>query len=124
MTTGSNEELVVEDPKWIGRDMPGKPYCRSELLDRIAEALANHHSNASAAQRVRFQCCRGIIHQFGRCGVGDATGGASVTGGRAGAASLLRRTPVRGTGSGVFRSLVTAGAATEAGVGVGVTAGI
>lgn len=41
MTTGYNEELVVEGPQRGGRDVLGKPYRKSELLDRIAQSLAN-----------------------------------------------------------------------------------
>lgn len=40
MTTGYNEELVVEGPQRRGLDVLGKPYRKSELLDRVAEALA------------------------------------------------------------------------------------
>ena len=39
MTTGYNEELVVEGPRQHGADVIGKPYRRSELLDRIRQAL-------------------------------------------------------------------------------------
>lgn len=40
MTTGYNEELVVEGPLRRGLDVLGKPYRREELLDRVAQALA------------------------------------------------------------------------------------
>lgn len=39
MTTGYNEELVVSGPLRTARDVLGKPYRRSELLDRIRQAL-------------------------------------------------------------------------------------
>jgi PAS domain S-box-containing protein len=39
MTTGYNEELVVDGPRQSGLDVLGKPYRRSELLDRVAQAL-------------------------------------------------------------------------------------
>ncbi|QDZ06867.1 PAS domain-containing protein [Sphingomonas panacisoli] len=41
MTTGYNEELVVDEPARAGRDVLGKPYRRVDLLDRVAQALAN-----------------------------------------------------------------------------------
>lgn len=40
MTTGYNEELVVDGPARSGRDVLGKPYRKAELLDRVAQALA------------------------------------------------------------------------------------
>lgn len=49
MTTGYNEELVSDGPRHIGRDVLGKPYRKTELLDRVAQALANH--NRTAARR-------------------------------------------------------------------------
>ncbi|WP_085808902.1 PAS domain-containing protein [Sphingomonas sp. TZW2008] len=39
MTTGYNEELVIEGPRQSGLDVLGKPYRRSDLLDRVAQAL-------------------------------------------------------------------------------------
>lgn len=47
MTTGYNEELVVEGPLRVGRDVLGKPYRRAELLDRVAQALANRNTGKS-----------------------------------------------------------------------------
>lgn len=47
MTTGYNEELVAEGPLRLGRDVLGKPYRKSELLDRIAQALVNRHRSAT-----------------------------------------------------------------------------
>lgn len=46
MTTGYNEELVAEGPQRLGRDVLGKPYRKAELLDRIAQALANRGAGA------------------------------------------------------------------------------
>jgi FixJ family two-component response regulator len=39
MTTGYNEELVAEGPMRAGFDVLGKPYRRSDLLDRVRQAL-------------------------------------------------------------------------------------
>lgn len=39
MTTGYNEELVVEGPRASGLDVLGKPYQRADLLDRVRQAL-------------------------------------------------------------------------------------
>lgn len=39
MTTGYNEELVVSGPTRNARDVLGKPYRRSELLDRVRQSL-------------------------------------------------------------------------------------
>ncbi len=39
MTTGYNEELVIEGPQASGLDVLGKPYRRSDLLDRVRQAL-------------------------------------------------------------------------------------
>ncbi|WP_242151538.1 PAS domain-containing protein [Sphingomonas sp. BAUL-RG-20F-R05-02] len=47
MTTGYNEELVAEGPERHGRDVLGKPYRRNELLNRVAQALANHGKTAA-----------------------------------------------------------------------------
>lgn len=41
MTTGYNEELVAEGPLRRGLDVLGKPWRKAELLDRVAQALAN-----------------------------------------------------------------------------------
>ena len=41
MTTGYNEELVVSGPTRNAKDVLSKPYRRSELLDRIRQALNN-----------------------------------------------------------------------------------
>jgi DNA-binding NtrC family response regulator len=39
MTTGYNEELVVSGPRKRATDVLSKPYRRSELLDRVRQAL-------------------------------------------------------------------------------------
>lgn len=39
MTTGYNEELVIEGPQASGLDVLGKPYRRSDLLDRVRQSL-------------------------------------------------------------------------------------
>jgi PAS domain S-box-containing protein len=39
MTTGYNEELVIDGSHPAGGDVLGKPYRRNELLDRVARAL-------------------------------------------------------------------------------------
>lgn len=46
MTTGYNEELVSEGPQHLGRDVLGKPYRKAELLDRVAQALANRNDTS------------------------------------------------------------------------------
>ncbi|NJC34591.1 PAS domain S-box-containing protein [Sphingomonas jejuensis] len=40
MTTGYNEELVIEGPRASGLDVLGKPYRKADLLDRIRQALS------------------------------------------------------------------------------------
>ena len=39
MTTGYNEELAIEGPQASGLDVLGKPYRRSDLLDRVRQSL-------------------------------------------------------------------------------------
>jgi PAS domain S-box-containing protein len=39
MTTGYNEELVIQGPRPAGQDVLGKPYRKAELLDRVRHAL-------------------------------------------------------------------------------------
>ena len=41
LTTGYNEELVISGPDRLHKDVLGKPYRRSELLDRVRQALNN-----------------------------------------------------------------------------------
>jgi DNA-binding NtrC family response regulator len=45
MTTGYNEELVAVGPTALAKDVLSKPYRRSELLDRLRQALNNRHHN-------------------------------------------------------------------------------
>lgn len=49
LTTGYNEELVISGPDRPHKDVLGKPYRRSELLDRVRQAL----NNRADAQDVR-----------------------------------------------------------------------
>jgi PAS domain S-box-containing protein len=44
LTTGYNEELVIAGPERPHKDVLGKPYRRSELLDRVRQALNNRAS--------------------------------------------------------------------------------
>ena len=39
LTTGYNEELVIDGPRTPGMDVLGKPYRRSDLADRVRAAL-------------------------------------------------------------------------------------
>jgi len=48
LTTGYNEELVVAGPDRSHKDVLGKPYRRSELLDRVRQALNNRAHQADA----------------------------------------------------------------------------
>ncbi len=43
MTTGYNEELVASGPTALAKDVLGKPYRRSELLDRLRQSLSNRY---------------------------------------------------------------------------------
>lgn len=52
MTTGYNEELVADGPQMISQDVVGKPYRRTELLDRVRQAL-NNRATAGDARRNR-----------------------------------------------------------------------
>jgi CheY-like chemotaxis protein/anti-sigma regulatory factor (Ser/Thr protein kinase) len=47
MTTGYNEELVATGPTPLAKDVLGKPYRRSELLDRLRQALSNRYHDKS-----------------------------------------------------------------------------
>lgn len=51
LTTGYNEELVIAGPDRPQKDVLGKPYRRSELLDRIRQAL-NNRAHQSEARRM------------------------------------------------------------------------
>lgn len=50
MTTGYHEELVMNGPRQMGLDVLGKPYRRTELLDRVRQAL---NSRGGPVQRRR-----------------------------------------------------------------------
>ena len=50
MTTGYNEQLVVDGPLRAGRDVLGKPYRKTDLLDRIRQAL-NQRGQQDRARR-------------------------------------------------------------------------
>ncbi|WP_294392611.1 histidine kinase famiy protein [uncultured Sphingomonas sp.] len=54
MTTGYNEELVVNGPRARATDVVSKPYRRSELLDRIRQALNRGLENAQRRRRSDF----------------------------------------------------------------------
>lgn len=45
MTTGYNEELVVDGSSHRDADVIGKPYRRAELLDRVRQALNRQHGD-------------------------------------------------------------------------------
>jgi len=47
LTTGYNEELVVSGPDRPQKDVLGKPYRRSELLDRVRQSLDNRAGQAA-----------------------------------------------------------------------------
>ena len=50
LTTGYNEELVVSGPERPHKDVIGKPYRRSELLDRVRQALNNRAHDKARRQ--------------------------------------------------------------------------
>jgi PAS domain S-box-containing protein len=54
MTTGYNEELVADGPAKAGLDVLGKPYRRSDLLDRVRQALNRHGQVAERRKRSDF----------------------------------------------------------------------
>jgi len=54
MTTGYNEELVINGPRARGTDVLSKPYRRSELLDRISQALNRRGEAMPRRQRSDF----------------------------------------------------------------------
>ncbi len=54
MTTGYNEELVADGPHRLGHDVLGKPYRKAELLDRVAQALANRRSGTERRNASEF----------------------------------------------------------------------
>lgn len=54
LTTGYNEELVVNGPRKRTTDVLSKPYRRSELLDRVRQALNRRGSGGPRRQRSDF----------------------------------------------------------------------
>ena len=54
MTTGYNEELVVGGPRRRAHDVLSKPYRRTELLDRVRQALNRRGETAPRRQRSDF----------------------------------------------------------------------
>ena len=54
LTTGYNEELVVNGPRKRATDVLSKPYRRSELLDRVRQALNRRGSGGPRRQRSDF----------------------------------------------------------------------
>lgn len=54
MTTGYNEELVINGPRARGTDVLSKPYRRAELLDRVSVALNRRGEGARRRQRSDF----------------------------------------------------------------------
>ena len=53
MTTGYNEDLVIDGPKASGLDVLGKPYRRTDLLDRVRQAL-NQRGATERRQRSEY----------------------------------------------------------------------
>lgn len=54
MTTGYNEELVIEGPERVGHDVLGKPYRKTDLLDRIRQALNQRGGSAERRRASDF----------------------------------------------------------------------
>ena len=54
LTTGYNEELVVNGPRKRATDVLSKPYRRTELLDRVRQALNHAVNRAAIAQSMYF----------------------------------------------------------------------
>ncbi|SOB78762.1 PAS domain S-box-containing protein [Sphingomonas guangdongensis] len=54
MTTGYNEELVINGPRARATDVLSKPYRRSELLDRVSQALNRRGEYGPRRQRSDF----------------------------------------------------------------------
>jgi CheY-like chemotaxis protein len=51
LTTGYNEELVIAGPDRPHKDVLGKPYRRSELLDRVRQSLNNRAQLGDARRK-------------------------------------------------------------------------
>ncbi len=54
MTTGYNEDLVIEGPERSGLDVLGKPYRRADLLDRVRQALNRRGQTTERRRRSDF----------------------------------------------------------------------
>lgn len=54
MTTGYNEELVVNGPRARATDVLSKPYRRAELLDRVRQALNRRGEQGERRRRSEF----------------------------------------------------------------------
>jgi CheY-like chemotaxis protein len=54
VTTGYNEELVVNGPRKQSTDVLSKPYRRSELLDRVRQALNRRGETGARRQASEF----------------------------------------------------------------------
>lgn len=50
LTTGYNEDLVLDGPRATGLDVLGKPYRRAELVDRVRSALNQRYSRLPRQQ--------------------------------------------------------------------------
>ncbi|WP_242122097.1 PAS domain-containing protein [Sphingomonas lacusdianchii] len=59
MTTGYNEELVINGPRARGTDVIGKPYRRSDLLDRVSQALNRRGEDGPRRRRSQFGAVQG-----------------------------------------------------------------
>jgi len=54
MTTGYNEDLVIDGPKASGLDVLGKPYRRTDLLDRVRQALNQRGATERRRRRSEY----------------------------------------------------------------------
>ncbi|MBB3695058.1 histidine kinase famiy protein [Sphingomonas sp. BK580] len=54
MTTGYNEELVINGPRARATDVLSKPYRRAELLDRVSQALNRRGEHGARRRRSDF----------------------------------------------------------------------
>ncbi|MBW6528753.1 response regulator [Sphingomonas sp. RHCKR7] len=54
MTTGYNEELVINGPRARATDVLSKPYRRAELLDRVSQALNRRGERGTRRRRSDF----------------------------------------------------------------------
>ena len=54
MTTGYNEDLVIDGPRAAGLDVLGKPYRRTDLLDRVRQALNQRGATGQRRRRSEY----------------------------------------------------------------------